>query len=307
MKIASILVTGGAGFLGSHIVARLLAQPEVGPDTAIRCMTRNPAGRSHPDPRVSFVAGDVRDAASLERATEGADAVVHCVQFPNHPVENPSRGYTYIEIDARGTERLVAACQKNGVRRIVYLSGAGTSPERPETWFQAKVIAERAVRDSGIDYVILRPSWVFGPEDRSLNRFVSFIKYLPVVPVIGDGSNRVQIAWVGDVAEMAARAVFLAAATNRTFDVGGPQTLTMDEIVATVQRVLGTHRLVIHQPAGLMKLAARPLQILPSPPLSPAAVDFVLMAVDVDPKPAAETFGVALTSLEDGLRTYLAR
>lgn len=305
MGISSVLVTGGTGFLGSHILAELLGRDELGADARVRCMTRDPSGRSHKDPRVSYVAGDVRDAASLERVTEGIDAVIHCVQFPNHPVENPSKGYTYMEIDARGTERLVAACVKNGVRRIVYLSGAGTSPDRPETWFQAKVIAERAIRESGIEHVILRPSWVFGREDHSLNRFVSFIKYLPVVPVIGDGTNRVQIVFVDDVARIAAAAVFAAAATNRTFDLGGPENLTMDEILATIQRVLGTHRPLLHHSAGFMKLAVLPMQILPAPPLSPAAIDFILQESELDTGPARETFGVEFTSLEDGLKTYV--
>jgi NADH dehydrogenase len=154
--------------------------------------------------------------------------------------------------------------------------------------------------------VILRPSWVYGRDDRSLNRFVSFIRYLPVVPVIGDGTNRVQPVLVDDVARVAAAAVFLESATGRTFDLGGPEELTMDEIVATLQRVLGTHRPVIHQPAGFMKLAALPMRLLPTPPLSPEAVDFILQEAHVDPKPAEETFGVSFSRLEDGLRTYLA-
>ena len=204
------LITGGTGFIGSHVCNELLVRPELGADARVLCMTRDPEGKRHDDPRVVFVAGDVRDAASLERVVEGVDTVVHCVQFPNHPVENPGKGYTYMEIDAKGTERLVAACVANGVRRIVYLSGAGTSPERPEPWFRAKVIAERAVRESGMEFVILRPSWVYGPDDRSLNRFVTFIRYLPVVPVIGDGTNRVQPISIFDVARVTAAAVFVS-------------------------------------------------------------------------------------------------
>jgi nucleoside-diphosphate-sugar epimerase len=300
-----ILITGGTGFIGSHIRDELLRRPEIGPDARVLCMTRNPNGKSHDDPRVVFVAGDVRDAASLERVTEGVDVVVHCVQFPNHPVQNRSKGYTYMEIDAKGTERLVEACRKNGVRRVVYLSGAGTSPDRPEPWFQAKVIAERAVQESGMEWVVLRPSWVYGPEDKSLNKFVAFIKYLPVVPVVGDGTNRVQPISVFDIARVAASAVFLPEATNRIFDLGGPEELTMDEIIGRVQRVLGTHRPLFHQPSGLMKLAAIPMQILSEPPLSPEAIDFILQEAHVDPRPTEETFGISFMSLEDGLRQYL--
>ena len=300
-----VLITGGTGFIGSHVRDELLAHPEMADGRVLR-MTRRPEGKHDPDPRAAFVAGDVRDDASLERATHDVDAIVHCVQFPNHPVENPSKGYTYIEIDAKGTERLVAACAKSGVRRIVYLSGAGTSPERPEPWFRAKVIAERAIRESGMEYVILRPSWVYGPEDRSLNKFVAFIKYLPVVPVIGDGTNRVQPVSVFDVAKVTADAVFNAEATNRVFELGGPEELTMDEILGRVQKVLGTHRLLVHQPAALVKLAAAPLRLLPSPPLTPEAVDFVLQEAHVDPKPAERVFDITFTPLEKGLQYLTA-
>jgi uncharacterized protein YbjT (DUF2867 family) len=300
-----ILVTGGTGFIGSYVCRELLARPEVDAGSRVLLMTRDPEGKKHEDARVAYVAGDVRDAASLERATEGVDAVVHCVQFPNHPVENPSKGYTYLEIDAKGTERTVAACVKNGVRRIVYLSGAGVSPERPEPWFRAKVIAERAVRESGLEYVILRPSWVYGPEDKSLNRFVAFVRYLPVVPVIGDGKNRVQPVAIFDVARVAAAAVFNAEATNGVFELGGPEELTMDEIIGRVQKVLGTHRFLLHQPPALMKLAAIPMKLLPAPPLSPAAVDFILQEARVDPGPAERVFETKFMSLDEGLGRYL--
>jgi NADH dehydrogenase len=300
-----VLITGGTGFIGSHVRDELLARPEM-VDARLMRLTRDPKGRRDDDPRVEFVAGDVRDAASLERATEGIEAVVHCVQFPNHPVENPSKGYTYMEIDAKGTERLVAACLKNGVRRIVYLSGAGTSPERPEPWFRAKVIAERAVSESGMEYVILRPSWIYGPDDRSLNKFVAFIKHLPVVPVIGDGTNRVQPVSIFDVARVAATAVFEREATNRVFELGGPEELTMDEILGRVQRALGTHRILLHHPVALMKLVAIPMQLLPSPPLSPQAIDFILQEARVDPKPTEQVFGIEFVSLDEGLTQYLS-
>jgi nucleoside-diphosphate-sugar epimerase len=300
----NVLITGGTGFIGSHVRDELLARPEMAGGRLAR-MTRDASGKRDDDPRVSYVTGDVRDAASLDEATRGIDAVVHCVQFPNHPVENPSKGYTYLEIDAKGTERLVAACVANGVRRVVYLSGAGTSPERPEPWFRAKVIAERAVRESGLEYVILRPSWIYGPDDNSLNKFVSFVRHLPIVPVVGDGTNRVQPVSIFDVARVAAAAVFEPEATNRVFDLGGPEELTMDEIVGRIQKVLGTHRVLFHQPAALVKLAAVPMRLLPSPPLSPAAVDFILQEAHVDPTPAEQTFGFAFRSLEAGLREYI--
>src|SRR4051794_4811148 len=201
-------------------------------------MTRNP-GRAPPPPGVESVRGDRGGTASLDAATRGIDVVVHAVQFPNHPVENPRKGWTYEQVDGAGTERMVAAAQKNGVRRFVYLSGAGARPGRTEPWFRAKERAERAVTSSGMQYVILRPSWIYGPDDRSMNKFVAFVRLLPVVPVIGWGGEQVQPVAVADVANVAAAAVYEPAATNKVFEIGSPPPISMDEILRTIMRVLG--------------------------------------------------------------------
>jgi uncharacterized protein YbjT (DUF2867 family) len=297
-----VLVTGGTGFIGSAIVEALRTTR---PDDELTCMTRR-ANRPSPwGAAVRLVSGDVRDPASLRRAVEGMDAVVHCVQFPNHPVENPRRGYTYEAIDGQGTVNVAAACRAAGVRRLVYLSGAGVRPGRTEPWFRAKWTAEEAVRGFGGEWVIFRPSWVYGRQDRSLNRFIQLVRLLPVVPVIGNGRNRVQPVFVGDVGEVVARGVVEPRAAGQVFELGGPEHLTMDEILRTVQRLLGRHQPLVHAPVALVKLQASLLALLPDPPLSPAAIDFILMEETVDPRPAEALFGITFRRLEDSLRTYL--
>jgi len=295
-----VLVAGGTGFIGSRVVDALLAKGE----HQVLVMTRDPA-RARPKPGVEYVRGDVTDPASLEAATRDVDAVVHAVQFPNHPVENPRRGWTYERIDGAGTERMAAAAAKNGVKRFVYLSGAGTRPDRTEPWFRAKERAERAVTSSGMEYVILRPSWIYGPDDRSMNKFVAFVKYLPVVPVIGSGQERVQAAHVEDVAKVAAAAVDAPDAANRAFELGSQPPLPMDEVIRTIMRVLGKRKPLVHQPAWLVKIPASVIQYVPKAPLSPGAVDFITMDERVDPTEAERVFGITFRSLEEGLRAYL--
>jgi NADH dehydrogenase len=200
---------------------------------------------------------------------------------------------------------MVAAAVKNGVKRFVYLGGAGTRPGRPEPWFKAKERAERAITSSGMEYVILRPSWIYGPDDRSMNKFVAFVKYLPVVPVIGSGRERVQALAVADVGKVAAAAVDLPAATNRVFELGSRPPLTMDEILRTIMRLLGKQKPLVHQPAWLVKIPAAVIQYLPNAPLSPGAVDFITMDEQVDPSDAERVFSIQFTPLEAGLREYL--
>ena len=298
----NVLVAGGSGFIGSHIVRELV---ERCPDAAVRVLTRKAKAANPWGQRVAYVEGDVTVPRSLSDPLQGVDAAVHCVQFPNHPVENPAKGWTYQRVDGQGTRNFVAACTKAGVRRFVYLSGAGAGPEKPEPWFRAKHAAEEAIKQSGMEYAILRPSWVYGPEDRSLNRFVSFTRHFPLVPVIGNGNARVQPISVFDIAKVGALCATRAEAPNRIFELGGPEELSMNEILRTLQKVLGKRRFLMHSPVPVMKLVARALALLPNPPLTPSAIDFILMEERVDPRPAEEFFGMKFESLETGLRRYL--
>lgn len=297
-----VVVAGGTGFIGRAVVARLLA---AGHEVAVT--TRDPGGRDPWDGQVERRQAFAGDPVSLARAFTRAEAVLQCIQFPNHPVEDPSQGHTYLEVDGRGTAVAVQAARRVGVRRFVYLSGGGAGQGRPQPWFRAKDQAEAALRQSGLEAVILRPSWVYGPGDRSMSRFVCLCRHLPVVPVVGDGRNRVEPLLVDDLARCAELALVRDSAAGLTLELGGPERLTTDQILRTIQRLLGRRRPLLHHPAGLMKLLVRPLALLPRPPLSPAAVDFVLQEVEIDPRPAWEWCGFAFTRLEQGLPALLAR
>jgi uncharacterized protein YbjT (DUF2867 family) len=296
-----IVVTGGTGLIGREVVARLL---ESGADQ-IAVTTRDPDKSDPWGGRVERLQAFAGDPTSLGKAFARADVVVHAIQFPNHPVEDPSRGRTYMEVDGLGTEVAARVAKNMGVRRFVYLSGAGAGQGRQEPWFRAKDKAEAAIRESGMEHALLRPSWIYGRGDRSMSRFVTFCRYFPVIPVIGDGRTPVYPIYVKDVARCVADAARRDNVKDAAFDVGGPDRLTMDEIIRTVQKVLGKSRPLIHQPAKLMKLLVLPMALLPNPILSPTAIDFITQEVDLDPKPAMAFFGFPFRTLEAGLRDYL--
>lgn len=296
-----IVVTGGTGFIGREVVKRLLDTP--GDEVAV--VTRDPETAHDFGGRVRLLQAFAGDALSLGKAFTGADVVVHAMQFKNHPVEQPRNGRSYLEVDGRGTQVAAAVARRVGVRRFVYLSGAGAGQGRPQSWFRAKDMAEAAIRESGLEHALVRPSWIYGPGDRSMNRFVAFCRYLPVVPVIGNGKTPVYPIFVGDVARVVAEAVRREDCKDKAFDLAGPERLSMDDILRTIQKVLGKRRLLLHHPAALMKLLVLPMALLPEPPLSPGAIDFILQEVDMDPKPAQDYFGFAFHKLEAGLRTYL--
>ena len=295
-----IVVAGGTGFIGGEVVKLLL---ERGGDELV-VTTRDP-GRADPwGGRVQQVQAFAGDPLTLAMAFTRADVVVHCIQFPNHPVEDRSKGRTYMEVDGKGTTVAVAAAKRVGVRRFVYLSGAGAGQARPQPWFRAKDMAEAAITASGLEHGILRPSWIYGPGDHSMNRFVAFCRSLPVVPVIGNGRTPVNPIHVADVARGVVELVHRPEATDKVFDVGGER-MTMDAVIRTIQDVLRRRRPLVHHPVPLMKLLVLPMALLPNPILSPGAVEFIAQEVEIDPRPAAEYFGFTPRKLAEGLMEYV--
>lgn len=255
---------------------------------------------------VEIVPGDVTKLETLPPAVAGVEVVIQCAQFPGHPVENPRRGWTYWNVDARGTENLALACKQAGVKRIIYISGGGTNGERKEPWFQAKWHAEEVIRKTKIPSTIMRPSWVYGPGDKSLNRLIAQIRCLPVVPLIGGGGNHVQPIFIRDLSAIVGACVSNTSRKNFCFDLGGPEALTFKEMMQQVLKVLKKKRPLLPIPKFLVKFAAWPLQFLSTPPLSPKAVDFITMDVKLNLAPFYQLFpGVRLKSLKEGLKTYL--
>jgi len=298
-----ILVAGGTGFVGGGIVRELCRRGK-----QVVVLTRNlgRAANRFPGLAVEYRQGDLREAASLASAVTSVEVVVGCQQFPNAPVENPSRGHTYENIDAKGTENLVAAAKAAGVKRYVYISGAGAAADAPYHWFRAKWRAETAVRDSGLTYVIFRPSWIYGPEDNSMNRFLGFARLLPFVPLIGaPDKQRLQPVFIDDVGRAVAEGVDNAAADGQTFDIGGPEVLTMSEIVRTALEVWGKRRFMLSAPKSVARLAAFVLQLVPGRPLTPDAVEFATMDALADPGDVETKLGVKMTQLRVALATYL--
>jgi uncharacterized protein YbjT (DUF2867 family) len=298
-----VVVAGGTGFIGREIVSRLLEEGRV----EVAVTTRYPERPDPWDGRVQKIQAFAGDVVSLGKAFTGADTVVQAIQFPNHPVEDPAKGRTYMETDGRGTPLAVSVAKKLGVRRFVYLSGAGAGKGLAQPWFKAKDLAEAAIRESGMEYGILRPSWIYGPGDHSMNRFIWFCRHLPVVPVIGDGLTPVYPAYVKDVARAVVDLVRREDVRDTVLEIGGPQRLTMDQVIRTVQEVLGRRRPLLHHPPGLMKVLVRPMALMPKPILSPGAVDFITQTVEIDPRPALEYFGFPFRPLRAGLDDYVAQ
>lgn len=297
----TVAVAGGTGFVGGAIATELYRRGH-----AVRVLShRGESARGGLADAIEVRSADVQTGDGLVESLRGVDALAIALAFKNSPIEAPRKRQTFVEVDAAGTERLIAAAREAGVTRVVYLSGAGAAPDAKRHWFRAKWRAEEAVRGSGLTWTIVRPTWIFGPRDVSLNRFVGFARRLFVVPMTNTGSQLLAPVFVDDAANLAADSLVADAAAGQVFELGGPDTLRMRDIIAAALRVAGLRRPILPGPTPLIKLLAIPLSWLPTPILTPDAVDFINQPATVDLAPLQERMPRRLTPLEEGLATYL--
>jgi uncharacterized protein YbjT (DUF2867 family) len=291
-----ILVTGGTGFVGSHIVNALA---DAGKD--VRVLERKPGSWQEAGVRCrEAVQGDMTDPESLRRAVSGCDTVVHLVAIRQGKPEQFQR------VMSEGTRDLVAAAKEAGVRRFVLMSALGTTDETKDLvpYYRAKWDMEQTVKGSGLDHVIFRPSFIFGRDGGILPTFRRLAKLMPVTPIPGSGTQRIQPIWIDDLVAYFVKAIDLDAATNRLFEVGGPDRVTWNELWDRLKQALGARRPSVHVPMGVMRAQAVVLELLPGN--IPVTRDLLKMmeAGDdvVSDDEAVRTFGLPLVPLDEQLR-----
>jgi len=268
-----ILVTGAAGYVGSHIVKSLVKAGE-----PVRVLVRNRAwaeseGRLA-NLKVEWTEGDVTRPETLNSAMQGVDAVIHTVAIA---IEKGGRKYE--TINYQGTVNVVDAATAAGVKRFINISQLGADARLPYRFLASKGKAQDYVAASTLAWTAFRPSVIWGPEDEFANTFARLVPISPLFyPIIGDGQARFQSVWVEDLVTAVVKALYDPSTIHQDLEIGGPDVLTIAEIEKLTLQALGARRTLIRTPVPLLRVVVALMGVLPSPPVTTSLLD--LLAVD---------------------------
>jgi NADH dehydrogenase len=284
-----VTVFGGSGFLGRNVVRALCRR-----DYRVRVAVRRPelAGYLQPSGKVGQVhtiQANLRYPASVEAAVRDSDVVINLVG-----ILTEGGGQTFDAVQAKGAETVAKAAAAVGAR-LIHVSAIGADAESPSHYAKAKAAGEAAVTAAVPSATIFRPSVIFGPEDQFTNRFASLARLSPVLPLIG-GETKMQPVYVGDVATAIADAVDGKAKAGAIYELGGPEVLTMREIIEAIVTIADRKPTLIPLPFGLARFQANFLQFAPGAlKLTPDQV--TLLERDNVVSDAAKTAGLTLEGL----------
>jgi NADH dehydrogenase len=242
-----VLVTGGTGFVGKAVLRELYS---AGHQIRLLVRDRSSAGAREAISRYASEVreGDILQPATLTPALQGVEAVIHLVG-----IIAETGNQTFENVHTRGTQNLIAASTIFGLKRFVHMSALGAKDKAASRYHQTKWAAEDALMRSAMEWTIFRPSVIYGPGDQFVNLFARLAKTAPFLPVLGEGRARLQPVAVEDVARCFAGALSEPRAIRQSFDVGGPEFLTMPQILQTILQVTGRKRRIVHVPLGLAR------------------------------------------------------
>ncbi|MCA8926470.1 MAG: complex I NDUFA9 subunit family protein [Alphaproteobacteria bacterium] len=303
MALARVVVFGGSGFIGRHVVQRLAA---AGHPVRVACRdveaakTLKPMGAVG---QISPVLTNIRYPETVAAACEGMDWVVNLVG-----ILHESGAQQFDAVMTEGAEYVARYAAAAGAAKLVHVSAIGADAASESFYAQCKAAGEAAVRRVFPSATILRPSVVFGPEDDFFNRFADLARFSPILPLIDGGETRMQPVYVGDVADAICRTLSDDACAGETYELGGPRVMSLKEIMAYTLAITGMKRLLLPLPAPFAAIQARLFELLPNPPLTRDQLK--LLATDNVVGTGAkglEDLGITPTPVESVVPRYLGR
>ena len=303
MKQQRVTIFGGSGFIGRYVVERLADQGAV-VTVAVRDVEKakflRPLGQVG---QVTPISVNVHNTNAVARAVEGADAVINLVG-----ILYKTGRQTFQTLHAEVPAAIGRVCADQGIKRLVHVSAIGAQPSAWSEYLRSKGAGEEAVRETFPGVTILRPSVLFGPEDRFFNLFGALARVLPVLPLYGGGKTRFQPVFVGDVAAAIVNALADASTIGKTYELGGPAVYSYAELMKVVLAQTRRKRLLVPVPFFVGEIQATLLGLMPNPLLTRDQI--LSLKTDNVVAEAAMTLadlGVQPTALEAIVPTYLHR
>ena len=289
----SLLVTGASSEMGGALIRQLLNNSGLEIKAMVhRSLVNVPGCEIRP--------GDLKNSGLLTRALSGVDTVVHMAALTKSTSESD-----YFETNVNGTENLIDACLKNGVKKIIYISSSAASLNGGG-YSRSKLEAEQCIKRSGMKWVIIRPSEVYGQRvGDSINRLIHWIQNYIFVPVIGAEKCKLSPVFIDDVVSAIALSIFNQELENQTIVLAGPEELTYDELVDRVALYFGVKRFKLHLPAGLVKFIATVMSGLGINTLTPDQIPRLLCEKSFGIDLAREKLDYSPRSLEEGIRNSI--
>lgn len=292
-----VFLTGGTGFVGSHLVRRLLKDGH-----QVRALLRRQGVLlDRYSGMLEEVVGDLA-SANLSHELAECDAVVNLVGI----IYEQGRA-TFESVHHLGTRNLVEAARNNGVGRFVQMSALGARANHATAYHTTKFAAEEEIRNSGIPYVILRPSLIFGPGSAFTEQMIGLMRAAPFIrPVAGTGEYRFRPIHVSDVVECFAQSLSNPAAENRTIELVGSDELTFNELTSALAECLQVRKVPVHLPMPLMKTAAALFSLLPiQPPVTLVQLRMLEEGSTANPEPMERIFRVQPVGFREGIKVDL--
>ena len=300
-KVATIF--GASGFIGRHLIRRLTEK-----DFRIVAVTRSPYLNGYLKPlgnpgQIDLEKVNIFDEENLRTLIKNSDVVINLVG-----ILYETKKQKFKDIHAKFPDLLSKLCRDLNVEKLVHISALGTEEITSSQYMQSKLMGEKNIINNFKSSVILRPSIIFGPDDKFFNQFASLAEFFPALPLIGGGLTYFQPIYVGDIAKSILAILEKEEISENIFELGGPQIFSFKELMQILLKQIKKKRLLIPIPWALAKFQAKILQVLPKPLLTTDQVEMLKYDNIVTNKyPTLKNLGIEPKTVESLLPNYIWR
>jgi uncharacterized protein YbjT (DUF2867 family) len=298
-----VAIFGAGGFIGKHLMRHLTKL-----DYRVKVATRKPYLKGYLKPlgspgQIELFKTNIFNEDELKKVLNNCDIVINLVG-----ILYETKKQKFTEVHEQFPYMLSKLCNELGINNLVHLSALGVEEKYESKYKQSKLNGEKNIKDNFKPSVILRPSVVFGPEDKFFNTFASLAQFSPILPLVGGGKTKFSPIYVGDVAEAIVKALSINNSEPKTYELGGPENYTFKELMEILLTEIKKKRLLISIPFGVAKFQSYFLQMLPNPILTPDQVNLLKNNAIVSGNyPTLKDLGIKGKTIQNILPKYIYR